>query len=178
MIAPSLQRPAETHCRKIRDSSVLTATGRNALPKKIVTATRGCQGPGKVTFLVPVGRHKEGAITNFLAMCFCGSLSGRSYHEFSGSAFLWVAVRAELSQVFWQRVSVGRCKDGAIMNFLAMCFCGSLSGRSYHELFGNAFLWVAVRTELSRISWQRVSVGRCKDGAITNFLAKCFCWSL
>ena len=66
------------------------------------------------------------AITNVLAERSCGALQGRSYREFSGRAFLWGAARAELSRIFWQSVPVGRCKDGAITNFLAGRSCGSL----------------------------------------------------
>ena len=53
-------------------------------------------------------------------------------------------------QEFWQSVFVGRCKDGAITNFLTELSCGSLQGRSYHE-FSDRVLWVAVGAELSRI---------------------------
>ena len=49
---------------------------------------------------------------------------------------------------------MGRREDGTITNFLAGRSHGSLEGWSYHELSGRMFLWVAVRTELSRISWE------------------------
>ena len=125
-----------------------------------------------------MGRSKNEAITNFLAVRPCVSLSGRSYQEFSGRAFLWIVVRTELSRNFWKSVPVGRCDDGAITNFLAGRSCGSLEGLSHLEFSGRAFLWVAVTTELSRIFWQSVLVGCCKDGAITNFLAERSCGSL
>ena len=57
---------------------------------------------------------------------FSVDLAAFSVDEFSGRAFLCVAVRAELSRIFWQGVPVGRCKGGAITNFLAECSCGSL----------------------------------------------------
>ena len=68
--------------------------------------------------------------------------------------FLPVAARTELSRIFLRSVPVGRREDGTITNFLAGRSRGSLEGWSYHELSGRMFLWVAVRTELSRIFWE------------------------
>ena len=105
----------------------------------------------------------------FLSSSALDVISGKAflYHEFSVRAFLWVAAKTELSVIFGQSVPVGRCKDGASTNFLAVCSCGSLygaitnflagrscgslEGLSYHEFSGSASLWVAVWTELSRI---------------------------
>ena len=89
-----------------------------------------------------MGRCKDGAITNFLAVCSCGSLygaitnflagrscgslEGLSYHEFSGSASLWVAVWTELPRILWEGGPMGHCKDEAITNFLAVRSSGVL----------------------------------------------------
>ena len=61
------------------------------------------------------GRLWQCASANF-PLCLCGSLSGRSFRQFSGRAFLWLAVRTELPAIFWQGVPVTRCKDGALGN--------------------------------------------------------------
>ena len=95
-------------------------------------------------------------ITNFLAERSCGPLQGRSSHEFSGRAFWWATARAEVT------------------DFLAEPSCGPLCGGSNHEFSCRALLRTAVGVALPRIFWQRILVGRCKGGAVTNFLAERF----